>query len=181
MNPVADQYEKQFHACVILPTKSGQVHAEAARILAHFERYAEVAQRFTRLPWWVIGVLHSMECGLDFTRHLHNGDPLTARTVEVPAGRPTQGAPPFTWEVSAADAITCDGLDLVADWSPGSALAAFELYNGLGYRRRGVPSPYLWSFTDQYRCGKYTADGHYDPRAISQQAGCAALLKILIT
>jgi len=34
-----------------------------------------------------------MECGLDFTRHLHNGDPLIARTVRAPAGRLVDGRP----------------------------------------------------------------------------------------
>ena len=132
------------------------------------------------MPWWVVGILHSMECGLSFHQHLHNGDPLSARTVQVPAGRPKTGTPPFTWEASALDALRCDGLDQVTDWSPGHALMAFENYNGTGYRRRGVPSPYLWSFTDQYRCGKYTTDGRYDAQAVSRQCGCAALLKLLL-
>jgi len=39
-----------------------------------------------------------------------------------------------------------------------------------------VPSPYVWASTDQYRKGKYVADGHYDPNAVDHQLGCAALL-----
>jgi len=51
-----------------------------------------------------------------------------------------------------------------------------EEYNGLGYASRGVPSPYVWSGTDQYRSGKYVRDGDYDPNAIDSQPGCAGLL-----
>jgi len=38
-----------------------------------------------------------------FKLHLHNGDPLTARTVNVPKGRPKTGQPPFAWGISAKD------------------------------------------------------------------------------
>ncbi len=181
MSSLAETYAKQFHACVIRPEHEGEAQAEASRILANRQRYEAVAAQFTALPWWAIGILHSLECGLSFRQHLHNGDPLTARTVQVPKGRPKTGTPPFTWEDSAIDALRCDGLDQITDWSPGQALVTFENYNGTGYRRRGVPTPYLWSYTDQYRCGKYTGDGRYDPLAISRQCGCAALLKILFS
>jgi len=179
MSALADTYADQFHACSIKTEHAAEVQAEAERIRVHRQRYAAVAAHFPGMPWWVPGILHSLECGLSFHQHLHNGDPLSARTVQVPKGRPKTGTPPFTWEESARDALVYDGLDQITDWSPGAALAAFENYNGTGYRRRGVPSPYLWSFTDQYRCGKYTADGRYDPLAVSRQCGCAALLKHL--
>lgn len=45
---------------------------------------------------------------------------------------------------------------------------------------RGVPSPYLWSGTSQYRSGKYVRDGLYDPGKVDPQLGCAALLIALI-
>jgi lysozyme family protein len=179
MSSLSDTYAAQFHACSIKTEHAAEVQAEAERIRMHRQRYAAVAAQFPGMPWWVPGILHSLECGLSFHQHLHNGDPLSARTVQVPKGRPKSGTPPFTWEESARDALVCDGLDQISDWSPGAALVAFENYNGTGYRRRGVPSPYLWSFTDQYRCGKYTADGRYDPLAVSRQCGCAALLKNL--
>jgi len=180
MSALSDIYANQFATCTIKLEHAAEVQRETAAILAHRPRYQAVAANFTGMPWWAIGIIHSMECGLNFHQHLHNGDPLTARTVQVPAGRPKCGSPPFTWEESAIDAIECDGLDHVTDWTIGSALIVFENYNGTGYRRRGVPSPYLWSFTDQYHCGKYTGDGRYDPQAVSQQCGCAALLKGLL-
>ena len=86
-----------------------------------------------------------MESSLNFKRHLHNGDPLTARTVHVPSGRPRQGDPPFTWEQSAADALTLRNLGPRTDWSLSGTLYALEGYNGWGYRRYHpeVFSPYL--------------------------------------
>ena len=37
-------------------------------------RYDQVANA-TGVPWYVIGIIHEMEGGLNFTTHLHNGDP----------------------------------------------------------------------------------------------------------
>jgi hypothetical protein len=62
------------------------------------------------------------------------------------------------------------------DWSIGSTLTVLEQYNGLGYAARGVPSPYLWAGTDQYKSGKYVRDGVYDASAVDSQLGCAGLL-----
>lgn len=181
MTALSKQYAAQFSACAIKKEHAAEVRAEAGRILASRKVYEVVALHFSGMPWWVVGILHSMECGLNFTKHLHNGDPLKARTVQEPKGRPKAGNPPFTWLDSALDALKYDGFDRVTDWSIGGALEKFEDYNGHGYRTRGVPSPYLWSFTDQYRCGKYTADGHYSATAVSEQCGAAALLKALQT
>jgi hypothetical protein len=62
------------------------------------------------------------------------------------------------------------------DWSIGATLTKLEEYNGLGYAARGVPSPYIWSGTDQYKSGKYVRDGVYDSAAVCSQPGCAGLL-----
>jgi hypothetical protein len=66
------------------------------------------------------------------------------------------------------------------DWSIGGALTLLEQYNGLGYANRGLPSPYVWSGTDQYISGKYVRDGVYDPAAIDKQLGCAGLLMAMM-
>src|SRR5262249_39229274 len=62
------------------------------------------------------------------------------------------------------------------DWSMAAALTALETYNGIGYAARRVPSPYLWSGTDQYHAGKYVRDGVYDPGKVDPPLGCAALM-----
>ena len=159
---------------------SGKLDANsgAEYISANIARYATVAE-IVELPWWWIGCIHQLESGGDFNCHLHNGDPLTARTVHVPSGRPLIGNPPFTWEQSAIDALFYQGLGhgMITDYA--SALDRAERYNGLGYRNRGLPSPYLWSGTDQYVSGKFVKDGVFDPHAVSEQVGVAALMLAL--
>jgi lysozyme family protein len=59
-------------------------------------------------------------------------------------------------------------------------LYRLEKYNGFGYRKRGLATPYLWSFSDRYRQGKYVADGVFDPAAVSGQCGAAVIMKRLI-
>jgi hypothetical protein len=97
--------------------------------------------------------------------------------VHVPAGR----GPFISWEAAAIDAlVNCAPYAARnADWSIGPSLTKLEEYNGLGYAARGLPSPYLWSGTDQYKSGKYVRDGVYDPNAVDSQLGCAGLLKAM--
>jgi lysozyme family protein len=133
-----------------------------------------------RIPWAFIGILHGLETGFDFSRHLHNGDPLAARTVHVPKGRPASGEPPFSFEESAADALALQGLDGISAWPAARLLYEWERYNGFGYRRRGLASPYLWSFSTHYERGKYGGDGRFDPALVSRQCGAAVQLRALI-
>jgi lysozyme family protein len=94
--------------------------------------------------------------------------------MHVPRGR----GPFHSWEEAAIDALSnCAPYAAKwKDWSIGGALCLLEQYNGEGYWLHGIPSPYLWSGTDQYRRGKYTADGHLDLFAVDRQIGCVALL-----
>jgi len=135
------------------------------------------------VPWFVVGVIHAMECGLSFAGHLHNGDPLTARTRQVPKGRPAAGEPPFGWEESALDALTMPphGLHRIAAWPIERIAYELEKYNGFGYRRfhPGVKSPYLWSYSNHYTAGKYVADGQWSSSAVSSQCGAMVLLERL--
>ena len=141
-------------------------------------RYAAVEAR-TGVPWMVIGCLHQRESGGDFTCHLHNGDPLTARTVHVPAGRPIEGNPPFPWEESAVDALHYEGLAGLNWIDLPSTLYRIERFNGLGYRSEGIFSPYLWAGTNHYTYGKFDEDDHFDPSEVDQQPGCAGMLSVL--
>ena len=174
-------YESAFAECVIRPDRLGSVNWHLQMLEANRARY-EAAGRAHGIPWWFIGGLHMLESGFIFNRHLHNGDPLSARTVRVPAGRPARGGPGFTWEESAADALAFKELDRWSDWSVAGALYQWERYNGFGYRRHhpAVATPYLWSFSNQYGKGKYVADGRFDPDAVSQQCGAATLLRALV-
>lgn len=171
------QYQQLFNTCVVNPARLNVANTIVARIAPNQARYRSVAGPLG-IPWFFVSVIHNMECGLSFNRHLHNGDPLTARTVHVPAGRPPNGQPPFTWEQSATDALTFQGFASLSDWSLPAILYRLEAYNGFGYRNRTPPinTPYLWSFSNQYNSGKYVADGKFDPSAVSTQCGAAVIL-----
>jgi len=154
---------------------------EAHKIVEGHRRYLAV-QRATQaqggpgVPWYLIGIIHSLESNCSFGGHLHNGDPLERATINVPAGR----GPFATWEESAVDALHLKR----RLWS-GFAwetvhehLLAMELYNGIGYLcyHPEVNSPYLWGLTNHHSRGKYVRDGRYDPQAITRQTGGAAIL-----
>lgn len=175
-----DEYEQLFKTCQIAPARRQEVDTLASRLARSRSRY-EAVSAATGVPWHVIGVIHCMEASLEFNCHLHNGDPLTARTVQAPANRPREGHPPFTWEVSAADALTLQRLNGDTDWSLPETLYRLEKYNGFGYRRMHpeVLTPYLWSFSQHYTKGKFIADGKWSATAVSKQCGAAVLLRRL--
>ena len=145
--------------------------------------YANLGDELNGIPWWFIACCHMLECDFNFEQHLHNGDPLSRRTVNEPVGRPILWRPPFTFRASAIDALTMPGKEFqfVKDWSIPHALWLLEGFNGHGYRLyHGINSPYLWAGTRHYTTGKYVSDGKYDASAVSKQPGCAGLIKLLI-
>ncbi|MBM3313631.1 hypothetical protein FJY70_03450, partial [candidate division WOR-3 bacterium] len=173
------EYEDLFKTCQVRPNRAADVERIVNRVAAGKARYDAVSAA-TGVPWYAIGIIHSLECDSSFKLHLHNGDPLTARTVNVPKGRPKSGQPPFVWEDSARDALDYDGFTGQKDWSLVTMLYRFEAYNGWGYRPKRVNSPYLWSFSRHYEKGKFVADGKWSATAVSQQCGAAVLLRRMV-
>ena len=174
------EYERFFETMVIKAEQQSKVDWHTNQLLKNQSRYESVSSNVNNIPWAMIGVIQAMECGFDFSCHLHNGDPLTSRTKHVPPGKPASGEPPFPWETSAIDALKLEGLDKVTDWSIPHMLYLLEKYNGFGYRDKKMATPYLWSFSNQYEKGKYVADGQFDPEAVSRQCGAAVMLKALL-
>ncbi len=174
-------YQILYNSAVVNSAKLPLVDGIISKIIANKDRYKSVADTFPPMPYWAVAVIHNMECSLNFKCHLHNGDPLTAKTVHVPAGRPKTGTPPFQWEDSAIDALKYQGFNVIKDWGIANLLKELEFYNGSGYRKRGINTPYLWSATNHYgtapNIGKYVTDGKFDSSAISQQIGAAAIIK----
>lgn len=166
-----------YKSCTLTtdPVSLTQLAKVADTALAHREVYEDV-QRKAKVPWVAIAALHFRESNQSFAGHLHNGDPLTARTIHRPASRPQVGDPPFTWTNSAIDALS-----LV--WKPrsfsiGAQLEFLERYNGVGYQKVKLNTPYLWDFTDKYTSGLFTSDGVLDPEKKESRPGCAALFKL---
>lgn len=148
------------------------------RVAITNEPLYQTVQRFSCVPWPVIAAIHFRESSQNFRCHLHNGDPLTARTTHVPKGRPEKGQPPFTWIESATDALSEAWRP--NDWDVSGCLEFIERFNGLGYQRHDVHSPYLWNYTNQYEKGLYISDGTFDPEKIEIRPGCAAILKTMV-
>lgn len=156
--------------------------AEATNVALNLNRARpryQAVEHKTGVPWVVIAAIHERESAQDWKASLAQGDPWNRVSVHVPAGR----GPFDSWEAAAIDALVgCPPfLARRRDWSIAETLTALETYNGTGYAARGVPSPYLWSGTDQYRSGKYIRDGVYDPSKVDQQLGCAAILMALMS
>lgn len=149
----------------------------AKSLVAAKARYQSV-EKVTGVPWFVIAVIHERESSQNWGRSLAQGDPWDRVSVHVPAGR----GPFKSWEDAAIDALAncAPYLARKKDWSLGPALVNLELYNGGGYAARGVPSPYLWAGTDQYKAGKYVRDNIYDENHVDTQPGCVGMLKAMM-
>lgn len=171
---------QRWEAMQIGPAKLRLADNVAARLLTHKANYLQ-AQNATSVPVAVIAAIHERECSANFACHFHNGDSLQAVTHHVPAGRlPPPARPPFTWLQSVKDALAIDRLDQIAHtpegWSIINALWQTEIYNGVGYAKRGLPSAYVFAGSDQYQKGKYTSDGRFDPDHPDEQLGTAVLI-----
>ncbi len=179
-NVLAKEYYSLFDSCHIRKEKLTDVNWITDKILTNKNRYSSVGKALN-IPWYSIAVIHCMESSMSFNKHLHNGDPLTARTVQIPAGRPSKGSPPFTWEESAIDALKIKKLDIWENWTIPGLLFKLEEFNGFGYRSKHpeVLSPYLWSFSNHYTTGKYVSDGTFSSTAVSKQTGAAVILRRL--
>ncbi|NJO64539.1 MAG: hypothetical protein HC836_42280 [Richelia sp. RM2_1_2] len=149
------------------------------RTLKNKEKYEFIQnQKKNGLPWFVIAGLHERESTQNFNKHLHEGSPLSKKTQYIPKGRLPDKPPPYTWEESAFDALYTLKKLHKHDWQDLELmLELIEKYNGLGYRKREINSPYLWSGTTIYERGKYIADGKFSYVAVDKQIGVAALLK----
>jgi lysozyme family protein len=176
-----DEYATLWSRMTIRPERMAEIRHTVGKLAANKPRYQALATA-TGVPWFVIALIHDLEGGRDFNSHLHNGDPLSARTVSEPAGRPPTGNPPFTWEDSAKDALQFDKLLNISPWTIERVGFELERYNGFGYRNRHphVKSPYLWSFTNIYTCGKFIGDRTWSETTVSKQCGALALLRFMI-
>lgn len=180
-NSLKNEYASLYNQAELDGRFDNQISNQVNKIKNNASRY-QVVEQETGVPWYVVALIHNMEVSLRFDGHLHNGDPLSNRTINVPSGRPKKGSPPFTWEESAIDALEerqQNSWSQISSWSIPAILWRGENFNGWGYRqyREPVKTPYLWSGTTIYTKGKYVSDGRWDGNAVSQQIGMAALLK----
>ena len=178
---------KMFETCKIQPAHQAEL-TKAATIITSTQarsQYEDVSKLTSDpvIPWYVIGALHYREANLNFLGHLHNGDRLDRRTINVPSGRPKGPWPPnpfdprVAWRLSAEDALK--ELKPIESWKVEQMLYGFEKYNGFGYRSHGVPTPYVWNYSQFYTRGGFPRDRQWEDNYISRQAGLAPLIKVL--
>lgn len=146
----------------VRPGWGGRVQTDAGRARKHQHDLYE------NLPadWRLIAVIHLMECGCRPDRQIFNGEPWDQETVLHPAHH----GPWPSWRDAAIDAL---------ERHPLRGLADIEAWNGWGYAKRNMHSPYLWSGSNHYAKGKFVADGKFDLEAISKQVGAALVLQAL--
>jgi len=168
-----------WNACLVRPECVNIVDEMAAKIMGFKTQYYDPAAAQSGLPWYMIGVIDMREEDFDHGCYLGNGDPLDRVTVDVPRGR----GPFASWAAGAADALTMDGFNVSANghWDIVTVLKKLEQYNGIGYAKRGLPSPYVWALTNQQVAGKYVSDGQWSSSTWDTQPGCAAVLLTLKT
>ena len=167
----------RWQACVPIANLIPTLDSVAKRLVANKGRYVNV-ENIAGVPWAIIAVIHERESSQSWTAQLSQGDPLNKPSIHIPRNR----GPFKSWEDGAVDALMhcAPFLSKWEDWSIGGALCSLDGYNGEGYWNMGLPSPYIWSSTNQYTHGKYIADGHFDPNAVDHQLGCAGLLLRMI-
>lgn len=168
-----DTRQQLFDTMVVHPDMADRVRYKTERMKQNAGRYADV---MPGIKWYMVAVIHEMECSQSFSCYLGNGQLLSKVTTIVPKGR----GPFASFEEGAMDALKLQGADKITDWSMGHILYFLEGYNGYGYVKRGINSPYLWSGSNHYIKGKYVSDGKFDPEAVSAQIGVALLLQALI-
>lgn len=171
--PHAAEYADDWQRMTILPEHLNEIeHYAAAVALPNKARY-QAAVAGTKAPWFFVAVVHMRESGGNFSRNIHNGQPLGQVTTIEPLNR----GPFDSFEASVADWIKLKGLDKIVAWVIERFAYQSELNNGMGYRNRGVPSAYLWSFSNIYRGGKYISDHVWSATAMDSQCGTMPLLK----
>jgi lysozyme family protein len=166
-------YANLWDKAKIKPEHNADAMKWAKRALDNEAIFQQV-ETATGVPWYMVAVILFRESGMDLNTYLGNGQSLHRVTTVVPAGR----GPFSTFVEGAIDAIKLEGMYHIGPWTLELILYWLERFNGQGYFGHGN-SPYLWSWTDQYRAGKFVADHVYDANFVDPQGGCVAVLKAL--
>jgi lysozyme family protein/peptidoglycan hydrolase-like protein with peptidoglycan-binding domain len=178
-----DSYERNWTNLNIRPERLDEARREANLLLNGKNIYEEIEAK-TEVPWWFVGLCHYRESHFKFDTYLGNGQSLSRPTTIVPIGRgPFTG--PNAFVDGAIDAIRLEHLAGATDWCIARTLFRLEGFNGYGYHKFGVNSPYLYGGSTLYgppeaRAGKYVSDHNFDPNVVDSQLGTAVILKALM-
>lgn len=185
LSSLKKEYDELWKSCVVSDNNLPYVTWATNICISHKPRYEEIAAK-AMCPWYLVGILHCTQSRFDFSSHYYNGDPLSDRTVNYPAGKPTDGMPPFSWEQSALSALRDFGAGNIVVWDVAHVLYFCESVHQFNYRdgygKEVTPpyrSPYLWAMTNHYIKGRFHDDGKFDPNSVYSSVGVAAVLKMI--
>ena len=72
---LAAEYKSLWDNAVIRPEHLSAVKATAQKVRELKPTYDHVSA-ITKVPWYIVGVIHNLEFSFSMDHHLHNGDPL---------------------------------------------------------------------------------------------------------
>jgi len=160
---------------LIKSTMRGALGVVVKTIISNKQKYIDV-QIKTGVPWRLIAGIHYRESSLDFRGVLHNGEKILGtgkKTKLVPSGR----GPFSTWEEAAIDALLLKKAIFPKQWTAEACHEFSERFNGLGYRNKGMISPYVWAATGKYKSGLFVKDGVLDRNKVDQRLGTASIME----
>lgn len=177
-----EDYDTRWRAMIVLPDRMAAADAIARRMASREARYRAVTDPMGA-PWYWLAAVHELEHSGRFTTSMIVTDP-----IDVPPGEPIPDSniSDAQWDDTARDLLRSRGLSSLrsstswTDWSLAGLAYQWERFSGFGYRSHDVPTPYLWSFSNQYTTGKFIRAGVFSPTTTSQQAGALVLLRRLI-
>jgi lysozyme family protein len=173
---------KDFKPQLKLDLSSSQ-REDLADFFSHWKKYKntyDLVSAPSDCPAILMAALHWRECSGSFKQYLHNGDPLGRPTTHVPKGVFFNN-----WNDAAIDAIKREvsakhASGMTAGETSLEDMCTFaEHYNGMGYTKKGVPSPYVFAGTTGYTSGKFVEDGEYSSSAVDDQLGVLVMLRQL--
>lgn len=165
--------------------------------IGHYKTNSSIYDRVgksSNVPAILVAAIHWREASGDFTTYLSQGDPLGTRTWangDSNDGKSLSASIPNTilftnWDDAAIFALNYEtsaksvsGISY-DEQDINDMLTFAEYYNGLGYKKRGVPSPYILSGTSCYKSGKFDSDGHYNSQDVDDQIGVLVMLRALV-
>ncbi len=164
------EYAKQWNAMIINPSRQKQFDDIARKQVSLKNRYLQV-QTLTNVPWYSVALTHLREADNDFSKGLAQGDPWNRRSTHEPICGPFN-----SFNESCVWALKHDGMTSVHDWRLEKILYWEEIFNGMGYDMRGLPSPYIWGGTNIQKPGKYVEDHVFSKTRWDMQPGVAPIL-----
>lgn len=168
------RYESWINNAQIDPDEADKVAAALARAIRNRPRVEAVARQLN-VPWTLLAAFVEREASGRLDRHPANGDSLKRKTVSDPAGLPRHVQPPYTYENCAEEEYAEIVRPANGVWTLAEMCHAAEHFNGIGYVKMGVPSPYVVAATTCEEMGKFIADHKFSRSVEDEQVGCLAL------